>query len=82
MKYSIYSIRDMKTDQFSNPMCLVNDGHAIRTLSDEMGKEGVMFGTHPEDFELFRLGTFDTDTGLYETHTPRSVVLLSELVKK
>lgn len=82
MKYVLYSIRDIKLDSYSNPMCLVNDGHAIRTIGDEMRRDGNAFSAHPEDYELFRLGQFDSDTGLYDTHAPKSIVLLSELVRK
>lgn len=84
MKYQIYSIRDVKTDQFANPMFMVNDGHAIRTISDAMRskEEGNMLASHPSDFEMYKLGMWDSDTGLFEAQAPRSVVLLSELVNK
>ena len=85
MKLAIYALRDGKTASFGNSMCLTNDGHAIRSVSDEVnnGRDGNnMLNKHPEDFELFHLGFFETDSGLYDTGTPRSVVQCSELVRK
>lgn len=83
MILEIFSVRDEKTDQFGTPMFLVNKGHAIRSVADEVNRKDRenMLSTHPEDFALWSLGTFDTQKGVFNAHAPEQVVLLSELVK-
>lgn len=83
MKLKIFAIRDQKSDQFGNPMFLVSQGQAVRSVADEINtsdKKGNVLASHPADFELFVLGSYDTDTGIFETHAPRSVMPCSELV--
>ena len=84
MKLEIYALRDSATDQYGNPMFLVSTGHVLRVISDEVNKEGSdnQLARHPSDFELFSLGTFDTQTGLFDTGVPKSVMLCKDLVLK
>jgi len=83
MKLKIYSLRDQKTDQYLNPMAMQTAGQIIRMLQDEMqnNKEN-MIGAHAEDFELFEIGEFDSETGVITGHTPKSVSVLSDLKPK
>lgn len=84
MKLFLYALRDSKTDQFGNPMAMQAKGQAIRSVADEINRKDPqnLLSTHPQDFELYELGTYDTDTGVYDTHTPKSVILCSDLVQK
>jgi hypothetical protein len=84
MKMKIFSIRDRKVDAFMAPLGMQTAGQACRMLQDEMSRErtGVL-GAHPEDFELFLVGEFETETGKLEgRQAPQSVMQLSELVTK
>lgn len=87
MILEIFSVYDRTSVQFGNPMFLINKGHAIRSVSDEVnrksdGREQNMLNAHPEDFDLFSLGTFDTATGLFGSTQPVAVVRLQDLVKR
>lgn len=62
MKYGIYSIRDMKTG-FLPPTVDVNALSAMRNFEHACYNSDSLFFSHPEDYSLFALGTFDTDTG-------------------
>lgn len=63
MKYPMYSIRDKKT-AFGFPFTETNDGTAKRgfTMAINSG-EGVMSFAYG-DYELYRIGEFDTDKGV------------------
>lgn len=78
----IYAIRDSATAQYGNPMFLMADGQAIRSISDEVNSQDKnnMLSSHPEHFELFKLGQYDTLTGMFETHLPESILTLKSLV--
>lgn len=72
MKLHIYAIKDRATDSFGNPMFFVASGQAIRSFTDEANRQDAqnMIYAHPDDFDLYELGTFETDTGKFETKTP------------
>ena len=76
MKLFIFCVRDSATDQFGNPMFLVNEGQAIRSFSDEVNREDKdnMLCKHCDDFALYSCGTFDTGNGVFYTEAPSQVV--------
>lgn len=84
MKLWLFAIRDAKTDQFGNPMVLQSRGQAVRSVQDEIQRKDPqnILASHPEDFELFELGSYNTDTGMFDTHVPKSVIVCSDLVHK
>lgn len=82
MKLKIYSLRDQKTDAFMNPIAMQTTGQLLRMLSDEVNKQDSLVGQHPEDFELFEVGEYDTQTGTLTPCPPKSVIVLNELKAK
>ncbi len=82
MILQIFSVRDIKTDQFANPMFLITKGHAIRSFADAVNDKepNNQLNKHPEDFELHHLGEFDTDSGLINANPPKQVVTASEVI--
>lgn len=82
MKLKIYSLRDQKTDAYMNPIAMQTTGQLLRMLSDEINKDDSLIGQHPEDFELFEVGEYDTQTGQLTPKLPTSVIVLSELKTK
>lgn len=76
MKLRVFCVRDVKTGQFGNPMFLIADGQATRSFIDEVNraeKDNQLY-QHPEDFDLFSLGSYDTELGTFDCHAP-SVIL-------
>lgn len=63
MKLNIYSLKDRKSG-YANPYLLQNDEIAIRDLKTAVNDEKAnVINKFPEDFELTRIGEFDTETG-------------------
>lgn len=83
MRYVVCSVRDRASDAFGQPIFVVAVGQAIRSFSDEVNRrEGNnALAAHPEDFDLYQLGVFDDNTGLFETETPRQVAIGKDLVR-
>lgn len=75
MKFMVCSVRDRAVDQYGAPFFVVGLGQAIRGFVDEVNsrKEGNQMNAHPEDFDLYHLGTFDSDSGLFECGSPRMI---------
>jgi len=63
MKLFVVAVRDRAIDGFNTPVFVPSLGAAIRSFADEVNKGDSQLGAHPEDFELWLLGQFDTDSG-------------------
>ncbi len=77
MKMMIFCVRDRATDQFGNPMFLINQGQAIRSFSDEVNRnaDDNMLFKHPDDYDLYVVGQFDTDHGTFDCHVPEQIAI-------
>lgn len=81
MKYYVLCVRDRAANVFGQPFCAVSKGGAIRSFSDEINNpQGGMMSKHPEDFDLYDLGTFNDATGLFETGAPQQLAVGKDLV--
>lgn len=62
MDFGIYSVRDSKTG-FMAPTVDPNDDAAARNFFHAVSvSEGILF-TYASDFDLYKLGVFDSDSG-------------------
>lgn len=82
MKLVILAVRDRAADAFANPFYAPTIGAAVRGFSDEMNKSDSRLRLHPEDYDLFELGTFDDNSGVFNCHAPRQVAVGKDLVTK
>lgn len=65
MKFNIYAVRDVKVG-FQSITVQPNDPVAARSFeSTVINSDSILF-THAQDFALYRIGTWDSDTGLIE----------------
>lgn len=81
MKLYIYAVRDRATDQYGTPMFLIAPGQAIRSFADEVNradKENQIY-QHPDDFDLYELGSYETNTGKFETKDPEQKAIGKDL---
>lgn len=68
MKHLVIAVKDTATQAFTAPTLQRNVNHAKRSFKDEVNRDdpnNQMF-KHPGDYELWGLGTWDDETGLYE----------------
>lgn len=67
MKYPIYAVRDIKVG-FNQPMTDINDNTAERNFAYAVNNpaNGIM-NFVPKDYDLYKIGSFDTETGLIES---------------
>lgn len=68
MKRDVCSVYDRASQLFGQPIFVPSTGVAIRSFSDEVARKGDdnPIAKHPEDYELFHLGTFDDERGTFE----------------
>lgn len=83
MKLQIVCVRDRVADVYGQPAFVVSLGSAIRGFGDECRRPHSVerpnaFNQHPDDFELFHVGSFDDETCVFETHIPKAIALGSD----
>lgn len=78
----VYAIRDYKVG-YTNLVVEENEAVAVRNLKLALRNPDTLFYNEPKDFALFRLGTYNTETGDIVPNEPILVAevynLLSEL---
>lgn len=72
MKQPLYCIRDVKVG-FMAPTPDMSDQSAIRNFSYAINGDGIM-NYSPKDFDLYKVGEFDTDTGQIDSCLPDLIV--------
>lgn len=80
MILNIYSLFDQAAEAFTQPFFMHNDGLAIRAFQDNINATDTNVGQHPEQFTLYKLGTYDDTNGSIEPSVPTSIALGQELV--
>lgn len=76
----LYSIYDSKAGIYNKPFYLLNNAVAMRTAIDLLSDPNTDVGRHPEDFTLFKIGTYDDNTGqVAQLSTLEPVIRFHEL---
>jgi len=76
MRKSIVVVKDTAARVFGTPFVVQAVAQAVRSLRDEVNsKEATSdLARHPDDFELYEIGSFDEDTGVI-TPTPEPIIV-------
>lgn len=72
-----YSVFDTKVGAFMPPFAARSDGEAMRSFGDAIGDGKSQFAAHPEDYQLFYVGSFDDSSGLFVGDVRETVHLMS-----
>ena len=65
MKQGMYGVYDNKAKLYSAPFTSLNNATAIREFTNFANQEGHPWCLHPNDYHLYRLGTFDPMVGSF-----------------
>lgn len=79
----VVSIRDRAANVFLQPMFMVSRGVANRNFSDAVNDKSndYPYHKHPDDYDLYELGTFDDNTGEFKG-SPELLARGKDLVTK
>ena len=64
MKLNMVAVRDRAANAFQQPFYVAALGQAIRAFQDGINRDEQM-KNHPDDFDLYHLGYYDDETGLF-----------------
>ena len=79
MKLDIFAVKDVKTNAFLKPFFVQNEAVMQRAMTDAKNDENSTISMHPEDYQVFKLGTYDDNTGVIEADAPTFKLNVSEL---
>lgn len=80
-KESVYSVKDVKAGNFLPPFTAGNDVVASRLLSQVVNQGRGNLAEFPEDFDLYQVGTWDSEVGNIEPTSQRFVLHVNSLKK-
>jgi hypothetical protein len=82
---TIVSVKDRAVDAYNRPFYVPTIGAAIRSFTDEVNRKDSEMQAHPEDYDLYDMGTFDDQTGTFlppEGGIPRVISRAQDLIIK
>ena len=74
MRLNVYAIFDRASGVYDRPWCAHSDAAAIRSFTDIASDADHPIGKHPDDFTLFRIGTWTDDKGDLNGEAPEKVI--------
>ena len=63
MRLNVYTIFDSAAGAYMRPFFMQSDGQALRSFTDIATDKDHEIGKHPEDYSLYRIGTYDDNVG-------------------
>ena len=74
MKVKLFAMRDTKVNTFGKLFPFQNDEEAVRAFSKAVSGGDQLMTEWPEDYTLFRVGTFDDDIGEITPEAPFRII--------
>lgn len=77
-----FALYDAKTDSYNLPMLATNKFDMVRQVENLMkdpAQAQNTYVTNAEDFQLFKIGTYDKKTGTIKGHIPEHIANLHEI---
>lgn len=72
MTANIYTVKDELTNTFLNPAVIKSDDEAKRLFKYQVNNTPI-WKDNPEDYSLYKVGTFDDSTGTIIGITPEKL---------
>lgn len=75
MKMEVIAIKDRALDAYMRPFYAQTIGQAIRMFQDEIKRPDGEMAKHPDDYDLYHLGTWDDQDGTTTQQTPKQIAI-------
>lgn len=79
MRQELCSIYDKRAQQYSPPMAFQTLGVAERAFHDAVHDTQSNIHKHPEDYQLYQIGHYDTDTAIMTQMAPHLICEATQL---
>lgn len=81
MKQKILAVKDRAIDAFLQPFFTPALGAGIRAFQDEINRADSPMHNHPDDYDLYYIGEYETTTGHVEAIPPQQIAIGKQLTK-
>jgi hypothetical protein len=77
MNQEIFAVYDRAAQCFGRPLFTNSIGQTIRSFIDEINREDKdsNMWKHPDDFDLYQLGSFDDVKGKFHGEEPKCITM-------
>ena len=79
-RLKVYSIHDVASKAYAQPFTQQADGEAARTFTDIAIDPQSKIGKFPKDYTLWRIGTFETNSGMLKEEIPEQLMTAMEAI--
>lgn len=76
----LYTIRDEATEGYGQILQTRAQGEAVRMFMDEATNKESRINKHPNDFALYKLGTYDDQTGEITAQKPERIARATDFI--
>lgn len=80
MRLNVYTIFDSASQAYMRPFFMQSDGQALRSFTDIAQDAEHEIGKHPEDYSLYRIGTYDDQKGVLHAEDKSCLATAEEVV--
>lgn len=80
MKLKLFTIKDLITSEHNTLFTALNEGVARRSVRDVTANSSHPTSKYPNDFELWEVGEYDSDTGVAVANVSRRVGSIAQIV--
>ena len=81
MIYGLYAIKDAKST-YMPCNADMNDACAIRNFEHAVRQPDSLLRSHPNDYALYRVGTYDNETGVIVAESPVQLCDAAQCLKE
>lgn len=82
MNHVIYTVFDSASGVYDRPFVANSDGSAVRAFGDICMSADHPIGQHPEDYSLYRIGTFDDNNAVIKPEDRICLITGQEAVSR
>lgn len=75
MRTNMYALLDLVAKTYTNPFHCHNDNEAKRLFMNWLGNPELPMYNNPQDFTLYHVGFYDTDSGVLESAEPHNLIM-------
>jgi hypothetical protein len=82
MLHYVVCVKDRAAEVFNRPFFVPHRNVAVRDFTDEVNRSAAdnQLNKHPDDFDLYLLGTYDDNTGFFNLDVPTVLVRAKDVV--
>jgi len=82
MLHYVVCVKDRAAEVFNRPFFVPHRNVAVRDFTDEVNRSAAdnQLNKHPDDFDLYLLGTYDDNTGSFSLDVPTVLVRAKDVV--